>query len=67
MASTRGLEDSTGRFGKLKGLSKKGLNPREEEIKRIRKLIMRGKYRVGVIDLARKIVSEEISRLLSSQ
>jgi anti-sigma28 factor (negative regulator of flagellin synthesis) len=54
-------------FVKLKGLSIKGINPREEEIKRIRKQIMRGEYRMGVIDLARKIVRDEISRLLSSQ
>ncbi len=54
-------------FGKLKGLSIKSINPREEEIKRIRKQIMRGEYRVGVIDVARRIVRDEISRLLSSQ
>lgn len=54
-------------FGKLKGLSKKGINPREEEIKNIRLQIMRGEYRVGVIDVARKIVRDEVSRLLSSQ
>ncbi len=54
-------------LGKLKGLPIKGIYPREEEIKRIRKQIMRGEYRVGVIDLARKIVRDEISRLLSSQ
>lgn len=54
-------------FGKLKGWSKKGINPREEEVKRIREQIMRGEYRVGVIDVARKIVRDEISRLLSSQ
>ncbi len=54
-------------FGKLEGLSIKGINPREEEIKRIRKQIMRGEYRVGVIEVARKIVRDEISRLLSNQ
>ncbi len=54
-------------FGKLEGLSIKGINPREEEIKRIRMQITRGEYRVGVIDLARKIVRDENSRLLSSQ
>ncbi len=54
-------------FGKLKGLSIKSINPREEEIKRIRKQIMRGEYRMGVIDVARRIVRDEISRLLSSQ
>ncbi len=54
-------------FGKLESLSIKGINPWEEEIKRIRKKIARGEYRVGVIDLARKIVRDEVSRILSNQ
>jgi len=54
-------------FDKPKGLSIKGINLREKEIKRIRKQIRHGEYHVGVIDLARKIVRDEVSRLLSSQ
>ena len=54
-------------FGKLKDLSIKGINTRDEEIERIRKQIIRGEYHVGVIDLARKIVRDEVSRILSSQ
>lgn len=54
-------------FGKLKGLSIYEINPRDEEIGRIQKQIMRGEYHVGAINLARKIVREEVSRILSSQ
>ncbi len=53
--------------GKVKSLSINGINPREEEIKMIQKQIMRGEYHVGAIDLARKIVRDEVSRILSSQ
>ncbi len=54
-------------FGKLKDLSIKGINTRDEEIERIRKQIIRGDYHVGAIGVARKIVRDEVSRLLSSQ
>ncbi len=54
-------------FGLLKDLSIKGINSREEEIERIQKQIIRGEYHVGVMDLARKIVCDEVSRILSSQ
>ncbi len=54
-------------FGLLKDLSIKGINSREEEIERIRKQIIRGENHVGVMDLARKIVRDEVSRILSSQ
>ncbi len=54
-------------FGLLKDLSIKGINSREEEIERIQKQIIRGEYHVGVMDLARKIVRAEVSRILSSQ
>ncbi len=54
-------------FGLLKDLSIKGINSREEEIERIRKQIIRGEYHVGVMDLARKIFRDEVSRILSSQ
>jgi len=54
-------------FGMLKDLSIKGNNSREKEIERIRKQIIRGEYHVGAIDVARKIVRDEVSRLLSSQ
>jgi len=53
--------------GMLKSLSIKGINSREEEIERIRKQIIRGEYHVGVMDLARKIVRDEVSRILLSQ
>ncbi len=53
--------------GMLKDLSIKGNNSREKEIERIRKQIIRGEYHVGAINVARKIVRDEVSRLLSSQ
>ena len=64
-----GLEvrSNNSNFELLEDLSIKGINSREEEIERIRKQIIRGEYHVGVMDLARKIVRDEVSRILSSQ
>ncbi len=61
------VKSNKSRFGMLKDLSIKGINFREEEIERIQKQIIHGEYHVGVMDLARKIVRAEVSRILSSQ